>query len=167
MNSHPLGELLGDIRLQEFCFMTLKAMGLIVTCIKVCLFCLPWERPSEPLPVLVLVLGECPLGHMLIYVFTNGLFSHMSVGMIAAKSPCPGELVHVMLWEVSSEAAHGRPGLHSTLVYLHKLYIPATGWFALNIAKFFFIMFKNSFRNWRNVGAFLRSQLFEAEFKVG
>lgn len=74
--------------------------------------------------------------------------------MIAAKSPCPGELVHVILWEVSSEAAHGRPGLHSPLVRLNKLYIPATGWFALNIAKFFFIMFKNSFRNCRECRSF-------------
>ena len=34
----------------------------------------------------------------------------LAAGMIAANSPCPGELVHIILWEVSSEVAHWRPG---------------------------------------------------------
>ena len=81
-------------------------------------------------------------------------FPTWAAGMIMAKSPCPGELVHVILEDVSSEVAHGRPGLHLPLVCLNRLYIPGTRWFSLNIDKFFFIMFKNSFGNCRECRSF-------------
>ena len=153
MNSDPLGGLLGDIRLQEFCFYDSgKAMGLILTCIEVYFVCHErdhlnnsqfWFWSSGNVHLVI-----CWYMCLQMYCFPT-----WAAGMITAKSPCPGELVHVIL-DVSSEVAHGRPGLHLPLVCLNKLYIPGTGWFTLNIAKFFFIMFKNSFRNCRECRSF-------------
>lgn len=126
-----------------------------------------WATPSGFWSLGIIQLVIC----WSVSVFANGLFSHMGCqnDLRITKSPHPGDLVHGILREVSSEVAGGRPGLHSPRAWPNKGCIPGTVWFAVSIAKFFWWCSRTVLETAGNVGAFLRSQLSKAsnlEFKV-